>query len=231
MLNRQALFIISSLPAKDLLRSADENVKRAAHVLLVRGRVGAHHADGVDPGDDGRGEEDLSPGVDELVDFLGQSVGCLVDLGHGRLLRFVRTHAVGVGGSVDDGLRIPHAQHRQGKCRLGDNLKEIGPLADQAREDAANLDGPADVRLHPLQTVAAHDEPDLESAEAATQRDLPVPVVGDDALVGVRIAQVSRDDVQGVCQVEAVAHEETAVEVSKEYAKKEKWDTPTCSRN
>lgn len=51
-------------------------------------------------------------------------------------------------------------------------------------------DGIADVGLQSRHAIGAHDEPDLQRAKAATERDLPVTVVGDETGVRVGIAEV-----------------------------------------
>ena len=54
----------------------------------------------------------------------------------------------------------------------------------------------ADVGAQPLRAVPAQDEPQLEGAEPAAERDLPVAEVDDGAGVGGRVAQVLREDRQ-----------------------------------
>ena len=54
-----------------------------------------------------------------------------------------------------------------------------------------------DVRAQPLGAVPAQDEPELQRAEPAPERDLPVAEVDDGAGVGRGVAQVLRKDRQG----------------------------------
>lgn len=70
--------------------------------------------------------------------------------------------------------------------------------------------GVADMGLQTRHAVGAHDEPDLQRAEAATKRDLPVAIVGDEARVRVRISEVGGSYGEGVEEVFAFFYEETA---------------------
>lgn len=54
----------------------------------------------------------------------------------------------------------------------------------------AMRDGVADVGLQSRHAISAHDEPNLQRTKAATERDLPVTVVGDETGVGVGVAKV-----------------------------------------
>jgi hypothetical protein len=59
----------------------------------------------------------------------------------------------------------------------------------------------ADMGSQSLNAVCTHDEPDFESAEPASQRDLPVTIIGHQAGVGVFIAEVRRSYREGINQV------------------------------
>ena len=65
-----------------------------------------------------------------------------------------------------------------------------------------------------VESVAAHDEPDFECAEAPAKGDGPVAVVDYLACFGVCIAEVGWGDVEGVDEVVSVADEEEAISVS-----------------
>lgn len=102
------------------------------------------------------------------------------------------------------------AENGQAECGLGDEFKKIGPTAHKVCKLIAYSDGFTDVCLESIEAVATHDEPDLQRAESATERNAPVAVVDHLAGFGVRVAQVRGCDVQGIGEVESVANEETA---------------------
>jgi len=56
----------------------------------------------------------------------------------------------------------------------------------------------ADVGFQSLNAVCAHDEPDLESTEPASQRDLPITIISHQARVGVFIAEVGGSNREGI---------------------------------
>ena len=78
-------------------------------------------------------------------------------------------------------------------------------------EQLPQLDVLADVRLEAGDAVGAEHEPDLEGAEAAPQGDLPVAVVGDEAGLGVVVAEVGGGDREGGGEVSAAFDKEAAV--------------------
>ena len=59
-------------------------------------------------------------------------------------------------------------------------------------------------------TVRAEDEPDLQGAEAASEGDLPVTVVGDEAGGGEVVAQIRGGDGEGVGKIAAALDIEAA---------------------
>lgn len=73
------------------------------------------------------------------------------------------------------------------------------------------MDVVANVGFQAGDAVGAQDEPDLEGAEAATEGDLPVAVVGDEAGGGEVVTEVGGGDGEGVGEVTAAFDVEAAV--------------------
>lgn len=72
-----------------------------------------------------------------------------------------------------------------------------------------------DVALQTGNAVGPHDEPELEAAEAAAQRDAPMAVVY--GAVGVAVLEVERVDDEGGGQADTVTHPESgAVEAGQQ---------------
>lgn len=79
-------------------------------------------------------------------------------------------------------------------------------LADESLELLGEPDVKPDVALQTGNAVGPHDEPQLETAEAAAQRDTPVAVV--DGAVGVAVLEVERVDDEGGGEADTVTHPE-----------------------
>ena len=94
---------------------------------------------------------------------------------------------------------------------------ELLAFADLRGEPVGKFDARAHVRPQPLGAIVANDEPQLESAEPAAQRNVPVPVIDD--LAGFRglVAQVLRQDAERADQRGAIRDPEAvAVEVGEQ---------------
>ncbi|KUI56885.1 hypothetical protein VP1G_10850 [Cytospora mali] len=110
-----------------------------------------------------------------------------------------------------------HPEHSQGKDRPRQHLKQVPPPLHQPSKQLPQLDAPPDILLQAPDAVVAHDEPDLQGAEPPPQGDLPVPVVGHEAAVAVRVAVDVQLRAHGLLQPAAVGHEQAGrVEVGQQ---------------
>ena len=103
-------------------------------------------------------------------------------------------HRGDVGVHVVGPARAQADQRRTGAARRRRTARR--PSAQPA-SSWASATCAADVRAQPLGAVPAEHEPQLEGAEPAAERDLPVAEVDDGAGVGGGVAQVLREDRQG----------------------------------
>ena len=78
-------------------------------------------------------------------------------------------------------------------------------------EQFSQADVITDVCLQSRYAIGAKNEPDLQRAKAATKRDLPVSVVGDEAGFRKFVAQVGWGDGEGVGEVAAAFNVEAAM--------------------
>lgn len=181
---------------KCLFSCCNQDLKVLDDVLFFyewRCRAVSH---GKDAAHDGARQEDRALIVDRIVRRLGESV---LFLERGGLVLALEL------------------EHGEGKSRTRHDLEEVAPRLDQLGKLFAQADVLADMRLQALDAVGANDEPDLEAAEAPTEGDLPVAVVGHEARVGVVVAQDGEGDAQGLDEPAALADpEHAAVKVGQE---------------
>ena len=78
-------------------------------------------------------------------------------------------------------------------------------------EQSSKADVITDVCLQSRYAIGAKNEPDLQRAEAATERNLPVSVVGDEAGIREFVAQVGWGDGEGIGEVAAAFDVQAAV--------------------
>lgn len=159
-------------------------------------RGGGTVANGEDVADDGAREENLAAGEHVIVRRLGERVDVLH---RGR-----RALAL-------------EPEHGEREARAREDLEQVGPRAQQGGEVLGEGYVFPHVRAEAVDAVGADDEPDLEAAEAAAEGDLPVAVVGDEAAVGVGVAQDGEADAQRGREPGPVAHvQHAAVEVDEQ---------------
>ncbi len=91
-------------------------------------------------------------------------------------------------------------RRREGEFEIGMGLNPAGELLGQC-------DMAADVVLQSFPAVVAQDEPELEAAEAAAERNLPVAVIDHSARLGRPVAQIFRQNGQGADEGATVADE------------------------
>lgn len=197
-------FLVSLL-REDLLCGLDEDLEMLSHVPLFYKRCRGVMPDRVDASNHSTGEEYLALSKDELVRLLRQRI--LLLQGRGRAL----------SASASASAPALELEHRQGEARARDDLEQVGAALQQAREGLGEADVLPDVGLQAPDAVRAHDEPDLEAAEAPPERDLPVAVVGHEPRVRVAVAQDRQRHAQRVDQRPPVPHvQHAAVEVDQQ---------------
>lgn len=150
-------------------------------MLLAHRRRARRHANRQLPIHDGARQVHLPTRVQRLV----QRLGALIHL---RLIR------------------PDHAKRQQREPRFRKHGEQVRPRAQFAVERRAEVHAALDMRAQTAHAVAAQDEPQLEGAEAAAERDLPVAVVGDEVRVGELVAQVRGLDAEGRDEVGAGPH-------------------------
>ena len=110
----------------------------------------------------------------------------------------------------------PMGEAHQVQRRRRDEL-EIGRGGEPGGELAGEFDMAAEVILQALDAVVADDEPELEGAEPAAQRHLPVAIIDDRARLGRLISEVLRQHAQGLDERRPVGNvEAVAVEIGEQ---------------
>lgn len=111
-----------------------------------------------------------------------------------------------LGNLVDHLLvRSLDTERKEAKPRFREDGVQVRARGNLGLELLGQHDAVADVGLQARYAVGAHDEPQLQRAESAAQRDLPVAVVGDEVAIAELVAQVGRLDAQRRDEVAAAA--------------------------
>lgn len=184
----------------------NQDIECFSQILLISILIATDYSDGIDALNDAASQEDLPRGVDGFVDPLRNGISAL------ELPIFVfKDDTRGYFPLFCAKMRDPilkrdlgflfrcwlHGEHGQSKSRRREDLEKIGLREDHVVEHHPQTNMVPDVRFQARDTVASEDEPDLQGAETAPERDLPVAVIGHETGVREIVAKIGRRDGEG----------------------------------